>query len=274
MALTAVPTPASVPRDFCSDDTLPREGAEIEFSDDDSGLSAGEVAVANGVTWSREAAALQRHAAGSAETDPIRVYLNEIRRVPLLRREQEIAIGCRIEHAQDKLRDILNAIPCFEHTTRLSSDRMEPGVLEAALRDLRRLDAELQGLEATSSGSGCAQQLREFERRVGIPRARFCELFAEARAHDEALHSAKEQLITGNLRLVVAIAKGFRGKGLPFLDLIQEGNIGLITAVDSIRTSAGSSFQPTRPGGSDRAFNGPLLIPAGRFACPCPSLRH
>jgi len=49
---------------------------------------------------------------------------------------------------------------------------------------------------------------------------------------EEGNEEAKTQLITGNLRLVISIAKRFVNRGLPFLDLIQEGNLGLIHAVD------------------------------------------
>ncbi|MBI3946539.1 MAG: RNA polymerase sigma factor RpoD, partial [Armatimonadetes bacterium] len=55
------------------------------------------------------------------------------------------------------------------------------------------------------------------------------ELFRRTRRDDDA---ARQKLAEANLRLVVQVAKGFTGRGVSFLDLIQEGNIGLIRAVE------------------------------------------
>src|SRR5207247_5626004 len=58
----------------------------------------------------------------------------------------------------------------------------------------------------------------------------------------DAMVEAKRQLLEANLRLVVSIAKRYVGRGLSLLDLIQEGNIGLMKAVDRFQVSRGFKF--------------------------------
>ena len=53
---------------------------------------------------------------------------------------------------------------------------------------------------------------------------------------------AKQKMVESNLRLVVSIAKNYRNQGLPFLDLIQEGNTGLMKALDRYQASRGNKF--------------------------------
>ena len=80
---------------------------------------------------------------------------------------------------------------------------------------------------------------------------------------------ARQRLIEKNLRLVVSVAKKYRGYGLPFEDLIQEGNIGLMKAVEKFDPDRGFPSPRTRRGGSARPSRGRSPTRAGPSGCPC-----
>jgi RNA polymerase primary sigma factor len=85
-------------------------------------------------------------------------------------------------------------------------------------------------------------ELRSLEHRFGVPHGELRRVVGEVRQGEEETDSAKQQLIVANLRLVVSIAKKYTNRGLQFLDLIQEGNIGLMKAVDKFEYRRGYKF--------------------------------
>jgi len=125
-----------------------------------------------------------RHGGGTS--DPVRMYLKEIGRVPLLTGPEEVSLAQRIE---------------------------------AGLQARARLD-ELSG----QTGDGVVAERARLDR-------------IEADGED-----AKKALIQANLRLVVSIAKRYVGRGMLFLDLIQEGNLGLMRAVEKFDHTKGFKF--------------------------------
>ena len=147
----------------------PDGGSEDEeifvFGDDDEDLPAAQVAVAG------------------ATADPVKDYLKQIGKVPLLNAEQEVELAKRIEaglFAEEKL---------AEGARSLSTDA--------------RIDLEWIAEDGTR---------------------------------------AKNHLLEANLRLVVSLGKRYTGRGMLFLDLIQEGNLGLIRAVEKFDYTKGYKF--------------------------------
>src|SRR5262249_54971730 len=81
--------------------------------------------------------------------------------------------------------------------------------------------------------------LSEIGRTPLLPHPRLLELAGRVRRGDEV---ARKQVILANLRLVVHIARAYRNRGVPMLDLIEEGNLGLIQAVDRFEPERGLRF--------------------------------
>jgi RNA polymerase primary sigma factor len=125
---------------------------------------------------------------GGGTSDPVKMYLREIGRVPLLKPEEEVSLAQRIEagvKAEERIADL------------------------NASGDIHRLDA--------TAKAALQRHKRDGER-------------------------AKDELTQANLRLVVSIAKRYLGRGLPMLDLVQEGNLGLMRAVEKFDYTKGFKF--------------------------------
>jgi RNA polymerase primary sigma factor len=297
--------------------------------------------------------------------DPVRMYLREMGRVPLLRREEEVRIAKRIEAAENELRDLIIGAGYTVREMRSLIARVKKGKINIASiteeddeekrrkmgrrfgRILRRLDqieieirhnqkrinranaarktierakneiATLQDGQRTVIGqlalkmkevnriafkvktlkrriSSLNAEVDRAEREVGMNKKKITEkaksvrrrpsladrmgvdrtvlleadkriqmclgrirtIEADARTDVKGIHEliekirlkeaqvsqAKMELVEANLRLVVSIAKKYTNRGMSFLDLIQEGNIGLMKAVDKFEHSKGYKF--------------------------------
>jgi RNA polymerase primary sigma factor len=159
--------------------------------------------------------------------DPVRMYLKEIGKVPLLTAAQEVDLARRIEAGEfaTDLRELTE-----------EEDRV----------DQKRLRLVTESVVAIRE-----HQIEKFGKVEGIGRDRIGKTYRPKTREglDDLLRRverdgqlAKRKLIEANLRLVVSIAKRYVGRGMLFLDLIQEGNLGLIRAVEKFDYSKGYKF--------------------------------
>ena len=86
------------------------------------------------------------------------------------------------------------------------------------------------------------ERIVEFSKKFGLPITDFKKLVNKIQKGDRESRVAKKEMVEANLRLVISIAKKYTNRGLQFLDLIQEGNIGLMKAVDKFEYQRGYKF--------------------------------
>ena len=139
--------------------------------------------------------------------------------------------GYRAEmaHADELISSIFRELP------------LRPSLVEDITTKLREVNAQFDALDNVPRPQRTAMR-HALEKRTGLPRRRFCEIAARAREQEEVIREAKRDLLEANLRLVISIAKRYSNRGLSLLDLIQEGNIGLMKAVDRFQFRRGFKF--------------------------------
>src|SRR5438874_11140983 len=188
--------------------------------------------------------------------DPVRMYLKEIGRVSLLTANDEVELAQAIE--AKPLHDAMKALNVVEELDgrQRSVDELLPEVVERLATVKRKgqqqhIALDLLGLADLGKLPNLTDAASAERRRIANGarprvRAEALESYRIARyrltERYERAYEAKQRLTEANLRLVVSIAKKYVGRGMSMLDLIQEGNIGLMRAVEKFDYHKGFKF--------------------------------
>ncbi len=153
------------------------------------------------------------------------LYLREMGATPLIDETQEVSLARELQEAREAIAAIALKLPkqCRQHCLEGDLEGPKRG-REWPLDDLEEFYGKVVRYE------------REYKE------ARVTTLVREAKRAKRRLNHARDALILANLRLVVHIAKKYLNHGITFMDLIQEGNIGLMKAVEKFEYERGNKF--------------------------------
>ncbi len=147
--------------------------------------------------------------------------------------------AARVQYRQAVRRRLLKAVRLAEELSP-RTELLDQWVRE--LETLARRALDLSRLRPAPSCDAKAEELRDLLFELQSTPEELHGLIRALRQRREVYQRARQELAAANLRLVVSIAKRYRGRGMPFADLIQEGNSGLMRAVDKFDHRLGFKF--------------------------------
>jgi len=212
--------------------------------------------------------------------DLVQAYFHSMGDISILTKDEETELAKKLEQGREIIKGIVTALPIYKKMEAVldtgedeelapEEERPDEALLHSvarieelmtavaseekkisrygSLKELKRsiTEKKKKGTRTEKLDALAREMQQEYKRiesEVGIKMQELRILYERMSKAKELVTEAKNELITRNLRLVVNIAKNYVGRGLPLLDLIQEGNIGLMKAVDKFKYEKGFKF--------------------------------
>lgn len=212
--------------------------------------------------------------------DLVQAYFNSMGDIPILTKDEEVELAKKLQEGKNIIKETIVTLPIYkkiieevekeEDSESLTDDEKEEEALSRCIIRMENLINELNKAEEKIKEYGSLKELRkkineikksgqsakEFEAiykevygeikkiegESGLKIDELKNVWQKIYKAKSLVEETKNELITRNLRLVVNIAKNYVGRGLPLLDLIEEGNIGLMKAVDKFKYEKGFKF--------------------------------
>jgi RNA polymerase primary sigma factor len=213
--------------------------------------------------------------------DIVQTYFHSLGNISILKRNEEIELAKRLEEGEKIIKGIVIALPLYkkleanlagkdEEDLDKSEEEKTDEALEMSLKlldnlmikieiadrkiakhgtlkDLKKLihgkkKKNIEPIQLNAIAKEVQNEYKQVESEVGVKIDELKSKWDRITKARILVSEAKNELITRNLRLVVNVAKHYIGRGLSFLDLIQEGNIGLMKAIDKFDYKKGFKF--------------------------------
>jgi RNA polymerase primary sigma factor len=211
--------------------------------------------------------------------DLVQAYFYSMGDISILTKDEETELAKKLESGKEIIKEIVTALPLYkklEASMNGNEEELNPEeektdealtksveILDNLMREIEIADRKivrhgsLKGLKSTIRvkkkknidtkklevlAKETEKIYKRIESEVGVKVDDLKTMWIRILKAKTLITTAKNELITRNLRLVVNIAKNYVGRGLPLLDLIQEGNIGLMKAVDKFKYEKGFKF--------------------------------
>jgi len=185
--------------------------------------------------------------------DIVQAYFHSMGNISILTRNEEVELAKRLEEGKEIIKRVVTTLPLYKKLEASLDGKEEEDVnnsekektdeaLEMSLKVLDNLMLKIEIAERKIVSKEVQNEYKRVASEVGI---KIDELKAKWDRITKArilVSEAKNELITRNLRLVVNVAKNYIGRGLSLLDLIQEGNIGLMKSIDKFDYKMGFKF--------------------------------